>query len=128
MTFVAINVLTVPEGSGDTLEQRFAGRAGEVEQMEGFQHFELLRPAPSDLGPPSGEAQDATRYLVYTRWDSEAHFRAWVESSQFQHSHARSGGDGSSESGSSEGGSSQGAAATGATLWTFEVAQERAAS
>jgi heme-degrading monooxygenase HmoA len=113
MTFVAINVLTVGDGMGETLEQRFAGRAGEVDQMEGFQHFELLRPAPCDLGPPSGEAQDARRYLVYTRWDSEAHFRAWVESSQFQHGHAQS--------------SSQAPAATGSTLWTFEVAEERAA-
>lgn len=105
--------------------------------MEGFQHFELLRPAPSDLGPPSGEAQDAQRYLVYTRWDSEAHFRAWVQSSQFQHSHAQSGSHDGSDGGShhgaggssgESGGSSQGAAAAGATLWTFEVAEERAAS
>lgn len=114
MTFVAINVLTVADGMGETLEQRFAGRAGEVEQMEGFQHFELLRPAPSDLGPPSAEPQDAHRYLVYTRWDSEAHFRAWVESSQFQRGHAQA--------------SSDGPAATASTLWTFEVAEERAKS
>lgn len=114
MAFVAINVLTVPADRRETLEQRFAGRAGEIDQMEGFQHFELLRPAPTDLGPPGSEPQDEDRYLVYTRWDSEAHFRAWLESQQFQHGHAQS--------------SSDGPAATASTLWTFEVAEERARS
>lgn len=114
MAFVAINVLSVPDEMRDTLEQRFTSRAGEVDQMEGFQHFELLRPAPSDLGPPGAEPQDGTRYLVYTRWDAEEHFRAWVESASFQRGHAQA--------------SSDGPAASASTLWTFEVAEERAAS
>jgi heme-degrading monooxygenase HmoA len=44
MSYVAINVLTVPPEHGATLEQRFAGRAGSVEGSAGFEHFELLRP------------------------------------------------------------------------------------
>jgi heme-degrading monooxygenase HmoA len=56
MSFVAVNVLTVPEGAGSTLEQRFARRAGSVEAAPGFEHFELLRPL---------EGTDS--YLVYTR-------------------------------------------------------------
>lgn len=114
MAFVAINVLTVPDEMRETLEARFAGRAGEVDQMAGFQRFELLRPAPAGIGPPGAEPQDATRYLVYTRWDSEADFRAWVESPAFQRGHAES--------------SSDGPASTGSTLWTFEVAEERSPS
>ena len=56
MGFVAINVLSVPGGRGDVLEQRFAARAGSVEKAPGFEHFELLRPL------------DGTDdYLVYTR-------------------------------------------------------------
>jgi len=100
MSFVAINVLQVPPQMRETLEQRFAGRAGEVDQMDGFEAFELLRPL---------EGQDA--YLVYTRWDSEASFRTWTESQAFTRGHAQA--------------AAEGPAATGSTLWTFEVAQER---
>jgi heme oxygenase (mycobilin-producing) len=103
MAFVAINVLQVPPAMGQTLEQRFASRAGEVERMEGFQSFELLRPV---------EGQDA--YLVYTRWDTEEAFRAWTESPAFQHGHSRT--------------QSDGPAASGSSLWTFEVASEAQAS
>ena len=102
MSFVAINGLQVPPQMRETLEQRFAARAGEVDKMDGFEAFELLRPV---------EGQDA--YLVYTRWDSEASFRAWIESQAFTRGHAQA--------------SAEGPAATGATLWTFEVAQARRA-
>jgi heme-degrading monooxygenase HmoA len=61
MSFVAVNVLTVPEGAGSTLEQRFARRAGSVERAAGFEHFELLRPL-----------EGTESYLVYTRWASFA--------------------------------------------------------
>jgi heme-degrading monooxygenase HmoA len=98
MSFVAINVLEVPGDRRDVLEERFAGRAGEVEKTEGFEHFELLRPvAGSD------------RYLVYTRWRSREAFEAWVNSQAFDRGHAQHAADGP--------------AATGSQLWTFEVAQ-----
>jgi heme oxygenase (mycobilin-producing) len=100
MSFVAVNVLSVPPAMADTLEQRFAARAGEVDKMDGFEHFELLRPV---------DGQD--RYLVYTRWDSEASFKAWVESQAFSRGHAQA--------------SSEGPAATGSELWTFEVAEAK---
>lgn len=98
MSFVAINVLTVPPEQREVLEQRFARRAGEVERTEGFEAFELLRPV---------EGQD--NYLVYTRWESEASFRAWTESQAFSRGHAQH--------------ATQGPAATDSQLWTFEVAQ-----
>lgn len=105
--FVAFNVLTVPEQARGTLEERFAARAGEVEQMEGFRHFELLRPVGG-----------TDRYLVYTRWDSKAHFDAWVESMQFQRGHA---GDRATASDGGEGQARP--AATGSEVWTFEAIQ-----
>jgi heme-degrading monooxygenase HmoA len=101
MSFVAINVLSVPPAMRETLEQRFASRAGQVDQMPGFEAFELLRPVAG---------QD--RYLVYTRWDSEASFRAWTESPAFTHGHAQA--------------AAGGPAATGSQLWTFEVAEHQA--
>lgn len=98
MSFVAINVLTVPVAMRNTLEQRFAARAGEVDRMEGFEHFELLRPA---------DGQD--RYFVYTRWASKESFDAWLASSAFGQGHAQA--------------SADGPAASGSEVWTFEVAE-----
>ena len=44
MTVIKINVITVPEGSGDELARRFAARVGAVDDQDGFEGFELLRP------------------------------------------------------------------------------------
>ncbi|HWH32267.1 MAG TPA: antibiotic biosynthesis monooxygenase [Egibacteraceae bacterium] len=98
--FVAINVLNVPPQMRETLEQRFAARAGEVDKMEGFQAFELLRPV---------EGQD--NYLVYTRWDTKEHFQAWLDSQAFSQGHAAH--------------ASGGPAASGSQVWTFEVAEHK---
>lgn len=134
MSIVRINVLEVPEGRGEVLEQRFASRAGEVEKVDGFESFELLRPT------------DGTdRYLVVTRWRDEDAFDAWVASSAFQKGHARSEADaqaeqhggGSDASGGHPGASgghpgghggghpggapAGGPAAVGSELWSFDV-------
>ena len=100
--YVAINVLTVPEGAGATLEERFAARQGSVDSAPGFEHFELLRPL-----------EGTDDYLVYTRWRSEADFQTWRESQSFGRGHAQA-------SGRPEG---ERPAATGSTIWAFEVAQ-----
>jgi heme-degrading monooxygenase HmoA len=102
MTFVAINVLSVPEAAGATLEERFARRAGSVERAPGFEHFELLRPL---------EGTDS--YLVYTRWDSRESFDAWTQSQSFGAGHGQASGRTGSET----------PAATGSTIWSFEVVQ-----
>jgi heme-degrading monooxygenase HmoA len=44
MTLVKINAITVPGDSGDELARRFAARAGAVDDQEGFEGFELLKP------------------------------------------------------------------------------------
>ena len=79
MSVVKINAITVPEGMGGQLEERFAERAHQVERMEGFEGFELLRPV-------SGE----TRYFVYTRWRSEEDFQRWVTGREFRKGHSQS--------------------------------------
>jgi heme oxygenase (mycobilin-producing) len=81
MSVVKINVLQVPEGRGEVLEQRFASRAGEVEKVDGFESFELLRPT-----------EGTDKYLVVTRWRDEEAFQAWLNSDAFQKGHARAGG------------------------------------
>lgn len=100
MSVVKINAIRVPEGMGPELEKRFAERARSVEQMPGFEAFELLRPT-------AGE----DRYFVYTRWDSEESFQGWVNSQAFQHGHARA----QSADGKP--------VASGADLLSFEVVQ-----
>jgi heme-degrading monooxygenase HmoA len=102
MAVVKINAIEVPEGRGEALEERFRARAGEVERMPGFLGFELLRPA-------AGE----TRYFVYTRWETEEAFRAWVEGPAFKRGHA---GGGSAPA--------QPPVGTGSSLLEFEVVLE----
>ncbi|MGW4381590.1 antibiotic biosynthesis monooxygenase family protein [Kitasatospora sp. NPDC004531] len=98
MSVVKINVLTVPAEQREVLEQRFAARAGVVENSDGFEWFELLRPV-----------EGTDQYLVYTRWRDEESYRAWVE--------------GPSRSAHQGGGERPKPAATGSELWSFEVVQ-----
>jgi heme oxygenase (mycobilin-producing) len=116
VSVVKINVLQVPEGRGDVLEQRFAARAGEVEKVDGFESFELLRPT-----------EGFDRYLVVTRWRDEEAFQGWLNSRAFQQGHAGSSSEG--EGGGHPGGEGghgghpggQQPAATGSELWGFEI-------
>ncbi|MEU0675323.1 antibiotic biosynthesis monooxygenase [Streptomyces sp. NPDC006172] len=115
MSIVKINVLTVPAEQRETLEKRFAARAGAVEGSDGFEWFELLRPV---------EGTDT--YLVYTRWRSEEDFQAWM-SGRGQAAHAGASGPaggGPADGNTAEGGERPKPAATGATLWSFEVVQQ----
>lgn len=76
MTVIKINAITVPADSGDKLAQRFAARAGAVDDQRGFEGFELLKPT-----------DERTTWLVITRWTSEDAFQAWVSSPAFGHGH-----------------------------------------
>ena len=76
MTIVRINAITVPADSGDELARRFAARAGAVDNQDGFEGSELLKPT-----------DERTTWLVVTRWRDEAAFRAWMNSPAFGHGH-----------------------------------------
>ena len=103
MTVVKINAITVAPGSGDELARRFAARAGAVDDQDGFEGFELLKP---DDG--------RTTWLVVTRWRDEAAFAAWLNSPAFGHGHRsaaeRSGGEAPPPVGVSS------------ELWSYEIA------
>lgn len=101
MTLIKINAITVPEDSGDELAQRFAARAGAVDNQEGFEGFELLRPT-----------DDRRQWLVITRWKDEASFSAWVNSAAFAHGHA--GADRPTPQGTP--------VAVHSELWSYEIA------
>ncbi len=77
MTVIKINAITVPEEGGDELARRFGARAGAVDNQEGFEGFELLRPTDGRL-----------QWLVVTRWRDEESFQAWQKSRRRRSAHA----------------------------------------
>lgn len=118
MTVIKINAITVPASSGDELARRFGARVGAVDDQDGFEGFELLKPT-----------DDRTTWLVVTRWRDEAAFDAWVSSPAFAHGHRAAGrsrtsetsGEGT-EGGAAEGEQSTGAVGTHSELWSYEIA------
>ena len=60
MSVVKINAITPIEGKESELEERFGHRRRDVDEMEGFEGFALLRPLKGE-----------SRYFVFTRWRSE---------------------------------------------------------
>ena len=98
MSVVRINAITVPPERAEEFEARFAARAGAVSSSPGFEAFELLRPSDG-----------RSEYLVYTRWESQEAFDAWVESSAFQRGHRAH--------------DAQGPVSSQSELWAIEVIQ-----
>ncbi len=117
MSIIKINAITVDPDSGDELAHRFAARAGAVDDQDGFEGFELLKPT-----------DDRTVWLVVTRWRDEEAFQAWVSSPAFGRGHAQSGGSSGdpSESSAPSSGSSeeprQRPVGVTSELWSYVVA------
>ena len=76
MSVVKINAVTVPEGMGEDFMERFAKRAGSVESQPGFEEFLLLRPTDGN-----------NQFYVFTRWESEEAFQAWMSGRDFAAAH-----------------------------------------
>jgi heme-degrading monooxygenase HmoA len=106
VSIIKINAITVPEEGGDELAKRFGARAGAVDDQDGFEGFELLRPT-----------DDRRTWLVVTRWRDEDAFNAWVSSPAFGHGHGHRGAGGGQ--GHGEGGPP---VAVSSELWSYEVA------
>jgi heme-degrading monooxygenase HmoA len=96
MSVVKVNAITVPAERFEEFAERFAKRAGRVEQAEGFEAFELLRP---------NDGRDLC--LVLTRWRSEEDFQAWVSSADFTAGHAQN--------------RAAGPIGTASEIWSFDV-------
>jgi heme oxygenase (mycobilin-producing) len=100
VTVIKINAITVPPDAGDELGRRFAARAGAVDDQDGFEGFELLKPS-----------DDRSTWLVITRWRDEDAFQAWVSSPAFAHGHQRA----------DEPAPHGGPVSTHSELWSYEV-------
>lgn len=103
MTIIKINAITVPPGAGDELAHRFAARAGAVDGAEGFEGFELLKPA-----------DERTQWLVLTRWRDEESFQGWVSSPSFAEGHR--------SAVERAGGEAPAPVSTHSEIWNYEIA------
>jgi heme oxygenase (mycobilin-producing) len=117
MTVVKINAITVPPDGGDELARRFAARAGAVDNQDGFEGFELLRPTDG-----------RTTWLVVTRWRDEESFEAWRTSPAFGHGHRQAAQASAAGHPHSEAAEQQASAeqprpvAVSSELWSFDIA------
>ena len=103
MTVIKINAITVPADSGDELARRFGARAGAVDDQDGFEGFELLKPT-----------DERTQWLVLTRWASEDDFQAWVSSPSFAEGHR--------SAVERAGGEAPKPVSTHSEIWNYEIA------
>jgi heme-degrading monooxygenase HmoA len=103
MTVVKINAITVLPDSGDELARRFAARAGAVDNQDGFEGFELLKPT-----------DERTTWLVVTRWRDEVSFESWLHSAAF--------GQGHRSAAERSGGEAPGPVGVSSELWSYEIA------
>src|ERR1700759_2231915 len=100
MSIVKINAITVPRERFEEFAERFASRAGKVEQAEGVQAFRGLRP---------NGARD--QCLVWTRWRSEEDFQAWLKSADFAAGHSQH--------------RERGPVGTDSEIWSFDVLERK---
>lgn len=76
--FVAINYITCQPSYRERFEYLFQTRARAIDRMPGFRGMYVLRPQ-----------REGDPYLVVSHWESEAHFRAWLQSPEFLEGHKR---------------------------------------
>lgn len=76
--YVSVSRLRVAPGRVDELIAAFRDRAGLVDGFDGFNGLEVWR---SD--------RDAAEVWMVSRWDSRAHFRAYMRSAAHRESHDR---------------------------------------
>jgi heme-degrading monooxygenase HmoA len=112
MSVIKINAITVDPDSGDELAHRFAARAGAVDDQDGFEGFELLKPT-----------DDRTVWLVVTRWRDEAAFEAWLTSRAFGQGHGEGSGAGHGHgTGQDAEGEARRPVGVTSELWSYVVA------
>jgi heme-degrading monooxygenase HmoA len=126
MTIIKINAITVPAEHGEEVARRFAERVGAVDDQDGFEGFELLRPT-----------DERNTWLVVSRWRDEEAFNAWLQSPAFAHGHRGVSGGGEAHGGAghpgqghagqghggqAHGGGGERPLAMNAELWSYEIA------
>lgn len=66
MSVVRVNAMGIPEGQGRDFVEAFSARPHLVENTDGFEGFQVLRPTDG-----------RTTWLVVTQWRDAAAYEAW---------------------------------------------------
>ncbi|BDH62946.1 heme-degrading monooxygenase HmoB [Lysinibacillus sp. PLM2] len=75
--YFVFNNIPVSDEGRSVFEQRFLNRTRDIEKMDGFVAFRLLRPIKDDT------------YIVLTQWENKQAFDAWKQSKSFANAHAK---------------------------------------
>jgi heme-degrading monooxygenase HmoA len=78
--FIAMNRFRIARGFEPGFEELWRSRDSQLEGVEGFRSFQLLR-------GPSSESE--TLYASHTTWESREAFEAWTRSEAFAKAHAQ---------------------------------------
>lgn len=81
--FIAMNRFRITPGREDDFETIWRQRESHLDDVPGFQQFNLLR-GPSD--------DQHSLYASHSVWDSRDAFEAWTKSESFRKAHANAGG------------------------------------
>jgi heme-degrading monooxygenase HmoA len=74
--YVVMNVVNAKAGHAADFEESFFNRERLVQQADGFAGFELLR------------RDRENEYVVLSRWETQADFKAWLKSDLFRKAHS----------------------------------------
>jgi len=77
--FIAMNRFRIALGREEVFEELWRSRDSQLNQVEGFEEFHLLK-GPSD--------DEATLYASHTTWACKSDFEAWTQSENFRKAHA----------------------------------------
>ncbi len=80
--FIAMNRFRIVPGAEADFEEMWRTRDSQLDQVEGFQAFKLLR------GPTTDEH---TLYISHSIWSDRDAFEAWTRSPHFRKAHATAG-------------------------------------
>jgi heme-degrading monooxygenase HmoA len=81
--FIAMNRFQIAPGREDEFVAIWRNRETYLDEVPGFQSFQLLRGASND---------DYTLFASHSIWESRADFEAWTHSEAFRKAHAGAGG------------------------------------
>jgi heme-degrading monooxygenase HmoA len=78
MSFIAMNNFQVAADQAEPFEQRWRRRRSYLQEVPGFESFQLLR----------GENRDGqVHYASHSTWASKQAFEAWTQSESFAQAH-----------------------------------------
>ncbi len=82
--FLAMNRFKVIKGQEEAFETVWRNRDSQLDQLEGFKSFHLLK-------GPEAEDGETVLYASHTIWETKENFIAWTRSEQFRNAHKNAG-------------------------------------